>query len=170
MPAPSRRVTPANAVLAAGRAPGGSLNSLARQHERWMPGFRPSDRERVNAFQVGERYLFKHYFEGAAVFQRLEEYYNNQQYRFEVPPGEFEAVQSFLSAHGYELTVVDFPEEFVVVVEKYTDHPENIFKASVMQRSADGYNCFLVTDRAAVEQAVSDGATRLTEVAIENPF
>jgi len=149
---------------------GGTLNLLCHQHERWMPEFRRSGRERVNAFQVGERYLFKHYFEGAAVFQRLEEYYNNQQYRFEVPPAEYEEVQSFLSAHGYDLTAVEFPEEFVVVVEKYTAHPENIFKESVMQRSPDGYNCFLVTDRAAVEQAVSDGATRLTEVAVENPF
>ena len=135
-----------------------------------MSEFRRTGQERVNAFRVGERYLFKHYFEGAAVFQRLKEYYNNQQYRFEVPPEEFEELRSFLAAHGYELAAVDFPEEFAVVVEKYTTHPENIFKASVMQRSADGYNCFLMTGRPAVERAVSDGATRLTETAVENPF
>lgn len=137
---------------------------------QWMPESRRASQERVNAFRVDERYLFKHYFEGAAVFQRLEEYYNNQQYRFEVPAGEFAELQSFLAAHGYELAVVDFPREFAVVVEKYTAHPENIFKASVMQRSVDGYNCFLMTDRPAVEQAVGDGATRLTETTLENPF
>jgi hypothetical protein len=130
----------------------------------------PSPGERVNAFRIDERHLFKHYFEGEDVFARLKPYYNNQQYRFEVPPDEFEDVRSFLAECGYELVVVDPIEKFVVVVEQYTAHPEGVFEESVAQRSVDGYNCFLVTDQYAVAGAVAEGATRLTDTDLPNPF
>ena len=135
-----------------------------------MGAFRRASHEQVNVFEVDELYLFKHYFDGEDVFDRLKPYYNNQQYRFEVPPDEFEDLQAFLAEHGYGLVVVDVLTGFVVVVEKYTDHPENIFKTSVIQRSVDGYNCFLLTDRDAVDRAVGAGATRLPETSLENPF
>lgn len=132
-------------------------------------GGKPAE-EYVNVFDVDERYLFKHYFEGDDVFARLKQYYNNQQYRFEVPHDDFEPLRAFLSDHGYVLTPVDATADFVVVVEKYTSHPENIFKQSVIHRSADGYNCFLLRDQVAVEQAAYDGATRLPETDVPNPF
>lgn len=135
-----------------------------------MAGFRRAGDERVNAFEVDETYLFRHYFEGEDVFDRLKGYYNNQQYRFEVPSEELDEVRSFLADHGYGLVVVDVLEAFVVVVRKYTRHPDNIFKESVIQRSVDGYNCFLMTDQDAVERAVEEGATRLGETGLENPF
>lgn len=135
-----------------------------------MAEFRRAGDEQVNVFEVDEWYLFKQYFDGDEVFDRLKQYYNNQHYRFEVPLDDFENLRSFLAEYGYGLVVVDAIEEFVVVVEKYTSHPENIFKQSVMQRSVDGYNCFLMTDQTAVEQAVHDGATRLTETELSNPF
>jgi hypothetical protein len=135
-----------------------------------MAAFRRAGQEQVNVFEVDETYLFKHYFDGEEVFDRLKQYYNNQQYRFEVPPDEFEDLQSFLAEYGYGLVVVDAIEEFVVVVEKYTTHPENIFKASVIHRSVDGYNCFLMTDQTAVEQATREHAARLTETELHQPF
>ncbi|MEF8779490.1 MAG: hypothetical protein V5A46_02270 [Haloferacaceae archaeon] len=135
-----------------------------------MESFRRGGQERVNVFVIDELYLFKHYFEGEAVFDRLKRYYNNQQYRFEVPPDEFPAIRSFLGDRGYGLVVVEVLVPFVVVVKQYTDHPENIFKSSVIQRSVDGYNCFLLTDQRAVERAVEDGATRLSEMDLSNPF
>ena len=135
-----------------------------------MAEFRRAGHEQVNVFEVDEIYLFKHYFDSEEVFDRLKQYYNNQQYRFEVPPDEFEDLRSFLEKHGYGLVVVDVLEAFVVVVKKYRVHPDNIFKASVIQRTVDGYNCFLLTDQAAVEQAVQDEATRLTETDVPNPF
>jgi hypothetical protein len=126
--------------------------------------------ERVNVFEVDGRYLFRHYFEGEAVFDRLKPYYDNQGYRFVVPPDDFDPVRSFLSDRGYGLVVVDVVAEFVVVVEQYTAHPENVFKQSVGQRSVDGYNCFLMTDRTAVEAATDDGAVRLVRTDLECPF
>jgi len=135
-----------------------------------MAEFRRAGHERVNVFEVNEMNLFKHYFDSEDVFDRLKEYYDNRHYRFEVQPDEFEELRSFLAEHGYGLVVVDAVPEFVVVVEKYTDHPENIFKKSVNQRAIDGYNGFLMTDQAAVKLAVQDGAIRLAETDLQNPF
>jgi hypothetical protein len=135
-----------------------------------MNSFHRAGDERVNVFEVDEVYLFKHYFDGEDVFDRLKSYYNNQQYRFEVPRDDFETLRSFLSDQGYGLTVVDATEEFAVVVKKYTSHPENIFKESVIRRSVNGYNCFLMKDQDAVEQAVNEGAVPLTKTKFENPF
>jgi hypothetical protein len=135
-----------------------------------MADFRRASQEQVNVFEVDEMYLFKHYFESDEVFDRLKRYYNNQQYRFEVPPGEFEDLRSFLSNHDYGAVVVDVLEPFVVVVKKYTSHPDDIFKQCVIQRTVDGYNCFLLTDQTAVKETVQNGATRLTEADLENPF
>lgn len=135
-----------------------------------MASFRRAGDERVNVFAVDERYLFKHYFDGDAVFARLQRYYDNQQYRFEVPAEAFEDLREYLADHGYALVVVDAVEAFVVVVQQYTAHPENIFKASVAQRTVDGYNCFLLTDEDAVIHAVADGAVRLADSGLQNPF
>lgn len=134
-----------------------------------VPGATDRD-EQVNVFLVSGRYLFKHFFEDEVVYARLKQYYNNQQYRFEVPEPKFTKLQWFLATHGYTLTVQESTAEFVIVVKKYTDHPENIFKQSVMQRSQGEYNCFLMTDRDAVRDAEQAGATPLTATPLANPF
>jgi len=133
-------------------------------------GFRRASQERVNVFPVDERYLFKHYFDNDEIFDRLRQYYNNQQYRFEVPDDDFDEIQEFLSEFGYALVVVDAVKEFTVVVRKYTEHPENIFKDSVVQRSEGDYTVFVMTDQATVEQAVLQDATPLPEADVELPL
>jgi hypothetical protein len=125
---------------------------------------------RVNAFPVDERFLFKHYFEGETVFDRLKPYYNNQQYRFEVPPAEFDGLRTFLADHGYLLAVVDDLDPFVVVVEKYTHHPENVFKDSVIQRGDATHNYFLLKDEAAIDRVVRNGATPIGRTDFDHPF
>jgi len=125
-----------------------------------------ADIERVNVFHVGDRYLFRHYFD-EGVFDRLRRYYDNQQYRFEVPARRFEPLQVSLRDRGYELAVVDDPAPYAVVVRKYRDHPENVFKAAVLQRSADGYNVFVVRDKRSVALAVKQGATRLVDTNLD---
>lgn len=135
-----------------------------------MAEFRRAGDEQVNVFEVDETYLFKHYFDDEDVFDRLKRYYNNQHYHFEVPAEAFEDLRSFLAEHGYGLVVVDAVGEFAVVVKKYTEHPENIFKQSVLHRNVDGYNAFLMTDQTAVDRATREGAIRLTNTGLENPF
>lgn len=135
-----------------------------------MVGFHRAGREPVNVFEVDGQFLFRHYFSGEEVFDRLKRYYNGHQYRFEVPASDLDAVREFLADHGYDLVDVETPGEFVVVVRQYTAHPENIFKDSVIQRGREGHNFFLLTDRDAVEQAVDEGARRLSETGFDDPF
>lgn len=59
-----------------------------------MAAFRRAGDEWVNVFEVDETHLFKHYFDGEAMFDRLKQYYNNQQYR-----SEYLVANSMTSAH-----------------------------------------------------------------------
>lgn len=129
-----------------------------------------ADEESVNVFRFGDRYLFSHYFDGEDAFDRLKPYYDNQEYRFDVPAHRFEPLQVFLRERGYDLHVVDDAEDYVVVVRKYSDHPENVFKESVFQWQGTDHNCFLMSDQGAVEEAVRDGALWLPETRISVTF
>lgn len=126
-----------------------------------------ADLERVNVFHVGDEYLFRHYFDGEAVFEQLKPYYESQEYRFAVPAHKFEPLQVRLRDRGYDLRVVEDPEPFGAVVKKYRTHPENVFKAAVLQRSTREYNVFFLRDRHEVAKAVKQGATRLVDTDIE---
>lgn len=127
-----------------------------------MGAFHPASAERVNVFRVGERFLFKHYFSDE-VFALLRAHYDAEEYRFEVPIERYEQVHDALEDNGYAPVVVDDPEAFAVVKRKYTDHPDVLFTESVLQRTVDGHNCFVMKDREAVDAAVTNGATRLSE-------
>lgn len=131
-----------------------------------MPSF-DVDRERINAFEIDDTYLFKHYFDQDDVFAELRRYYNESEYRFEVPADALTEVQALLEDCFVELTVVDDVEPFCVVKCKYTDHPDVLFKASVLQREQSDYNVFLMTDQLSVEQAVNNGATRVADTNLE---
>lgn len=132
-----------------------------------MPESSGSGSERVNAFRVDEAYLFRHYFEEEPVFAKLRNYYQNHEYRFAVPADEYAGVQAFLERFGYHLVEVERPAEYAVVKRKYTDHPEVLFRESVLRRSAGNHNCFVMTDGEAVDRAVSVGATRIGETDVD---
>lgn len=117
--------------------------------------------ERVNAFQVNNTTLFKHYFDGDDVFARLRPYYDGRRYRFYVLVGEFDSLRWFLRGHGEDVSIVDRPETSYVAVRQNSELPEAIFGTSVHPASANGYSHFLVTDRRAVEDAVGEGAILL---------
>ena len=132
-----------------------------------MAAFHQAGRTRINAFHVGEAYLFRHYFEDDAIFDELKRYYSAYDYRFEVPESRFGGVQRRLDEHGFALAAVPDPTPFVVVKRKYTDHPDVLFKASVFHRSLGQFNCFGMKDQESVEDAVEAGARRLSETDLE---
>ena len=134
-----------------------------------MPSF-DVDREQVNLFRVEDRYLFKQYFDQDTVFTALRDYYNQDDYRFEVPPDVVEEVKQVLREHMFEPVVVDAPAEFCVVYPKYTDHPDVLFKTAVLQRSKRDKHLFLLKDQLSVEQAVNNGATRLVDTDLDTLF
>lgn len=131
-----------------------------------MPTFDVDD-EPINVFPVDDQFVFKQYFERDDVFAELRPYYNAEEYRFEVPGDAFEDVEAFLADHFFEFNVVDDPEAFCVVKQKYTDHPDLLFRNAVVQRSVGNHNVFLLKDQLAVEQALNQNATRLADTDIE---
>jgi hypothetical protein len=131
-----------------------------------MPSF-DVDQTRINAFPINDTYLFKQYFEQDAAFSAVRQYYNATDYRFEVPADDLADVQNVLADYFYDLTVVDDVEQFCVVKQKYTDHPDVLFKTSVLQRQQRDHTVFLMKDQLSVEQAVNHGVTRLADTDLD---
>lgn len=126
--------------------------------------------ERVNAFPMRDVLLVKHYFDGDDAFATLEPYYDQREYRFEIPQRDLHDVQVALEEHGYELEIVDYLEPYAVVVRKYSHHPESVFEDAVAEFSNADFNVFVLKGEAAVETAVRSGAQRLSEAPIEVRF
>lgn len=121
-----------------------------------------SEREPVYVFNIDESYLFTHYFVRRDIFSELQEYYNDAEYRFEVPEDDFPWVLELLEANQYRPTRVEDIEAFAVVKEQYTEHAD-ILRNSVMHWNRDGYNFFIMQSPHAVEEAIEQGATRIEE-------
>lgn len=134
-----------------------------------MPTF-DVDQEQINLFAVEDRYLFKHYFKQDDVFAALRDYYNADDYRFEVPDDAVETVQEVLEDHFFEAVIIHDLELFCVVYPKYQDHPSVLFKASVLQRSTDDAHIFLMKDKLSVEQAINQGATAFADADVDGSF
>jgi hypothetical protein len=131
-----------------------------------MSDFRRASRERINVFQVGETYLFKHYV-SEDLFSEIDRYYEEYDYRFEVPVDRFGFVRERLEDHDYAPVVVENPEPFAVLKRKYTNHPEVLFRDAVYQRGLGKFNCFVMKTRDAAERAVERGARPLTETDVD---
>ena len=130
-----------------------------------MPTF-DADTTDINAFEVEDAglYIFSQYFDQEEVFAELHEYYNSEQYRFEIPTGEMDRIESFLAEYFYEVNRVapDAIEPFCVVKEKYTDHAD-ILRNSAYHTGRGSNTVFVMQDRLSAEQAVERGATPLAD-------
>lgn len=135
-----------------------------------MDEFHRASHERVNAFEVDGELVFKEYFTDRDLFDDLRRYYDGNQYRFEVPEENFDAVREHLAEAGFGLVRVEDVDPFVVAVRMYTAHPKRIFKDSVAHHSSKGYNFFLMDSEDAVEYAVRNGAKRAEDVGPPHPF
>lgn len=127
-----------------------------------MPGVE-ADREPIYVFVLDRAYVFKRYLELNELFDELRDFYDADEYRFEVPEREWDEVAATLRAYAYEPTVIEDVEAFVVVKEQYTTHAE-ILKHSVANWTRRGYHFFLLKDPLSVERAVEEhGATPVAE-------
>ena len=126
-----------------------------------MPDF-DVEPERIAVFRLDDHYVFSHYFEREDVFRALREHYDDDAYRFEVPVDQFGEVRERLRESYYDLVVVDDPEPFCVVTEKYDKHAK-ILRDSVENWERRGHRFFLMKDERSVERAIERGATPVTE-------
>lgn len=135
-----------------------------------MSEFRKASSTQINAFQIDARIFFKHYFEDSDVFSELRSYYNSNEYRFEVPIDALPNVRQYLQDEGFGLVVVSDPTEFAVVKRKFTEHPDFLFKNSVLMRNTRNHHVFLMKDQSSVEQAIVNGAKRLDSTDLDIEF
>ena len=124
-----------------------------------MPTF-DVDQEEITAFEFGQTYLFKQYFDKDDLFQQLQEHYNSDKYRFEVPEGELKQVRQILDSFFYELKMADETMDYCVVQDKQVDSSDILRNSVANQRQGD-YEIYLMKDEISVRQAVEKGATRL---------
>ncbi len=130
-----------------------------------MPTF-DADTTAINAFKVedADLYVFSQYFDQEEIFEELREWYDSEEYRFEVPTDEMDRIESFLDEYFYEVTRVapNDIEPFCVVKKKYTDHAD-ILRNSVYHTSQGSSTVFVMQDRLSAEQAVEQGAAPLAD-------
>ena len=126
-----------------------------------MPRF-DVEAERINVFQIDDEYLFTHFFDRTDLFEEFRDYYNDDEYRFEVPADEFDEVRERLSAEYFDPVVVEDLEPYCVVKEKYTKHAD-ILRNSVVHWERRGHLFFIMKDELAVREALEQDAERLDE-------
>lgn len=124
--------------------------------------------EPINVFKIGDKYVFKHYFEDYEIFTEIRRYYT--EYRFEVPDDKFEKVKDALEDHPRDLRVIEDINEYCVVKRKFTEHPDVLFEKSVLRTSTSDYNIFVMKDRDSVEIATERGATPLADADLGTDF
>ncbi|MFB6299360.1 MAG: hypothetical protein ABEH65_03795 [Halobacteriales archaeon] len=126
-----------------------------------MPEF-DIETEPINVFKIDDQYLFTHYFDRTDLFDQLRPYYNDEEYRFEVPADDFETVRTHLTEEYFDPRVIEDPEPYCVVKEMYTEHAA-ILRDSVAHWERAGHLFFLMKDELAVKEALEQGATHISE-------
>jgi len=130
-----------------------------------MPTF-DIETEEITAFDTGDRYIFKSYFDEDQLFQQLEKYYDSDKYRFEIPYEDIEEVRQLLDEYFYELKTTDRLEDYSVVVPAETDSSD-ILRNSVMQKHRRQNEILVMKDKLSVKQAEEKGAVYLEESPVQ---
>jgi hypothetical protein len=130
-----------------------------------MPTFDVEQRE-ITAFEFGGRYILKQYFDNDDLFQQLQEYYNSDKYRFEVPKGDLVEVKQILDSFFYELMVADEPLDYCVVQDKEADSSDTL-RNSLANPRRGNYEIYVMKDEMSARQAIEKGATRLQKADLE---
>lgn len=147
-----------------------SLRRVFNTVGAFLQGIMPTfdvDREQINVFVVNDTYVFKHYFDQDELFGQLEQYYNRDAYRFELPTeAAFETAATILDEFFYDLTLVDDIEPFCVVTQQGKDHSE-LMQSTVVKFDRGRHNIHLLQDQVSVDQAVERGAVPLEDAPVD---
>lgn len=112
----------------------------------------------INLFHSAGMYYFKYYFDDRDLFEKLQEYYEELEYRFEVSEGELEDVIKKLEDYGYNVNIVEEDEipEYVVIIDKYSKHSDLLRNAVGVIESGDE-KVLVMKDQVAKEEALDRG-------------
>jgi hypothetical protein len=115
-------------------------------------------RKRINVFKLGKLWVFKHFFDNKELFKALLDYYNKDQYRFELKStGERNNALKILERNGFDYDLVEDLKGYMVELPKHAKYAQ-VLKNSVAFKETANERLFLMKDLAAVEEAVGLGA------------
>lgn len=130
-----------------------------------MPTF-DIEREVINAYKIGDKYLFKEYFDQDELFGKLEGHYNSDKYRFEVEEESKKTVSQILEDYFYELKVEQDIQSYCVVQDRTKDSSD-LLRNSVATQTHKGKDIFLMKDDISTQQAVEKGSTSLEKSEVD---
>jgi hypothetical protein len=117
---------------------------------------------KIYIFKLGDKWVFKHYFEDEEVYRLLSQFYQRARFRFECSTIEDrDKAAEFLKYHGFDVSVVENPSECVVRMNKQNyDSMVKVLKNSIAHRDVGEERIFLMMDAVSVEKALKEGAER----------
>lgn len=119
----------------------------------------------INAFDIDDRYLFKAFFDENDLCTQLEQYYNPDRYRYEIPSGKIEHIEQILDEYFYELTYPDSRTPFIIAADKNID-TTNILRNAIHNQRRKLYHIFLMKNETSASQAIEQGAKYLVDTPI----
>lgn len=97
--------------------------------------------------------------------RRSEKYYYGDKYRLEVPEGRLNNAQQILERYFFYLRIEDDLHSYCIVMEQGDDYSD-VLRNSVLTRRRGSNIVFLMKDLPSIDQAVEQGARRLSETNI----
>ena len=129
------------------------------------PGMRRK-RNEIAIFKVGDKWVFKHYFEDAETFKELAEYYDKDHYRFILKTlGERNKILKLLKKRGFDAEILESTKGHAVKLGKYKRYA-SMLKNSLAHIETSEWHIFLMKDRDSVDDALRHGA-KLLEVEVK---
>ena len=116
-------------------------------------------RKRINIFKIGKLWVLKQFFEDKALYTALLGNYNKDRYRFEFKStGSRNNALKLLERSGFDYDLVEDLRGYVVQLPKSSKYAQ-ILKNSVSMKETATDRLFVMKDLAAVEDALSSGAS-----------
>jgi len=131
-----------------------------------MPTF-DIETEEITAFEIGDTYIFKKYFDEDQLFKQMETYYNEDKYRFEIPESDLKQVRQTLDKYYYELEVADSINDYCVVVDKKSKSASTL-KNSVMRKHRGQHEILIMKNKLSKEQSLEKDAVSLQKSEVAN--
>ena len=120
----------------------------------------PPKREKINLFKIGRVWCFKHFFDDKELFRELYDYYNQDQYRFELPTvGERNKIIKYLERKGFEIALIEDLSNYTVTLEIFKKYAP-LLRNSIDHIVKGNIRIFVMNDMAAVEEAIAAGAKK----------
>ena len=132
-----------------------------------MPTF-DIETEEITAFEIGDRYIFRTYFDENQLSKQLDTYYNENKYGFEIPDSGLREVRQVLEKYYYALEVVDSVEDYCVVVDRKSKSASTV-RNSIMREHRGQHETLVIKDELSKEKSSEKDAVNFqkSEVAKE---